>query len=193
MCVIVWKRSCLSYVDRTNQHSTKFFNNKEKGDRIRDQKIIIHIPSHLKHSHTHLLTHTLEYLQNFITIYMYTCLVYTHTNNNELSSYRQAHVVARALNSCILNMCVYTQFICICVYHWIYMWRYHHYFTLSLLFLMMVLKKSSSIVTNTLSLILLISRGWMKIYGIDIFRLFISVVFFYIWYVLLIFDRFIWL
>ena len=53
--------------DLTN--TLEFFNNKEKGDRTRDQKIIIHIPSHLKN--THMRVHMYEYLQNFTTIYVH--------------------------------------------------------------------------------------------------------------------------
>ena len=139
MCDCVKACVFLPSIDLTN--TLEFFNNKEKrGQDKRPKNYYTYTISFKTHTYTYNQTHTHEYLQNFITIYMYTCLVYTHTNNNELSSYRQAHVDARALNSCILNMCVYTQFICICVYHWIYMWRYRQYYSLSLLFLMMVLK-----------------------------------------------------
>ena len=62
--VIICERVCdyesvrvfLPPIDLTT--TPKFFNNKEKGDRIRDQKIIIHIPSHLKHTHTLIYKHT---------------------------------------------------------------------------------------------------------------------------------------
>ena len=54
-------------IDLTN--TLKFFNNKGKGDRTRDQKIIIHIPSHFKNAH--ICAHTRECLQNFITLYTF--------------------------------------------------------------------------------------------------------------------------
>ena len=49
----------------------KFFNNKEKGDRIRDQKIIIHIPSHLKHTYTDTHARIFRKFYNYIYVHVF--------------------------------------------------------------------------------------------------------------------------
>ena len=70
-CECVCMRGCVRIflpIDLTN--TLEFFNNKEKGDRTRDQKIIIHIPSHLKNTHC---THMCVHIRIFTKFYNYIC------------------------------------------------------------------------------------------------------------------------
>ena len=67
---------CLS-PDRSLQHS-KVFNNKGKGDRTEDQKIIIHIPSHLKNTITYAHTHIHTNIYKSLQLYIHTRVLLTH-------------------------------------------------------------------------------------------------------------------
>ena len=79
--------ACVSFFRQISPTLQSFLIIKKRGTGQETEKDYTYTISFQKY--THMCTR--EYLQNFITIYMHTCLVYTHTNNNELYTDTHAH------------------------------------------------------------------------------------------------------